>query len=398
MNIKKILLSGLVLLLASSCNSYSNLESSKKMEEKDETVINVNENYQEQKNDESINAEIDSNDDIVEINQKDQTVIKNNKSNSINSEKKDVDTGNLLVNMPKVIYSNYPAKEITYSFSKTEYASDVTFLVSDSRLKIENNKMYATGDFEKPIDVIVKVMSEHCDPVIRKVSVSTYNPVSNFETRMKFYEENLIKEENKGGTIFVGDSYFDGYPKSKPPFWSDFYTDYQNEDKIFLMGASSSQIEQLEVSAERIVYPMKPKEIVMHIGFNDVHSGHLPVKDIYSRIVALVEQYRANLPDVKVYFIGVEPKKNGYTLGTANYNSSTIRATALTSMIKEYATSTEWFTYVDTMDIFVDENGVIKTNSYLSSDNSHPTLAAYDLIREKINAARGVKNNVVDNS
>ena len=84
MNIKKILLSGLVLLLASSCNSYSNLESSKKMEEKDETVINVNENYQEQKNDESINAEIDSNDDIVEINQKDQTVIKNNKSNSIN--------------------------------------------------------------------------------------------------------------------------------------------------------------------------------------------------------------------------------------------------------------------------------------------------------------------------
>ena len=143
---------------------------------------------------------------------------------------------------------------------------------------------------------------------------------------------------------------------------------------------------------------MKPKEIVMHIGFNDVHSGHLPVKDIYSRIVALVEQYRANLPDVKVYFIGVEPKKNGYTLGTANYNSSTIRATALTSMIKEYATSTEWFTYVDTMDIFVDENGVIKTNSYLSSDNSHPTLAAYDLIREKINAARGVTNNVVDNS
>lgn len=398
MNIKKILLSGLVLLLASSCSSYSDLESSKKVEEKDETVINVNENYQEQINDESMNAEIDSNDDIVEINKKDQTVIKNNKSNSINSEEKDIDTGNLLVNIPKVIYSNYPAKEITYSFSKTEYASDVTFLVSDSRLKIENNKMYATGDFEKPIDVIVKVMSKHCDPVIKKVSVSTYNPVSNFETRMKFYEENLIKEENKGGTIFVGDSYFDGYPKSKPPFWSDFYTDYQNEDKIFLMGASSSQIEQLEVSAERIVYPMEPKEIVMHIGFNDVHSGHLPVKDIYSRIVALVEQYRANLPDVKVYFIGVEPKKNGYTLGTANYNSSTIRATALTSMIKEYATSTEWFTYVDTMDIFVDANGVIKTNSYLSSDNSHPTLAAYDLIREKINAARGVTNNVVDNS
>jgi len=385
MNIKKVLLSGLVLLMTSSCSSLSKIEQKVKTNLEKENIVLENTIIEEKKEDIVIEQEIENGsvDSVVE------SISKNpNKNNAVKNEVVDVDKGYLIVDIPKKIYSNYPAKEIVYSFSNEEYASEVTYMVSDSRLKIEDHKMYATGTFDTPIDVIVKVLSENCEPVIRKVNVSTYNPVSNFETRMKFYEENLIKEENKGGTIFVGDSYFDGYPKSKPPFWSDFYTDYQNEDKIFLMGASSSQIEQLEVSAERIVYPMEPKEIIMHIGFNDVHSGHLPVQDIYARIIALVEQYRENLPNVKVYFIGVEPKKNGYTLGTANYNSSTIRATALTEKIKEYAKNSSWFTYVDTLDIFVGSDGVIKTNSYLSTDNSHPTLQAYDLIRERINSAR----------
>ena len=63
------------------------------------------------------------------------------------------------------------------------------------------------------------------------------------------------------------------------------------------MGISSSQIEQLEIMSERIVYPMEPKEIVMHIGFNDVHTGKLPVEEIYSRIVALVNKFKEKFID-----------------------------------------------------------------------------------------------------
>lgn len=327
------------------------------------------------------------------------SISSNNSSSNIISSSSEIliDKGTLEIDIPSTIYSNYPAKDITYNFSKEEYASELRYLVSDSRLKIENGKIYAKGVFDQPFDVTVKVISEHHSPIVKKVNVSTYNGGINLETKLQHYEENIIKEENKGGTIFIGDSYFDGCPKTNPPFWKDFYTDYVNENKTFLMGISSSQIEQLEIMSERIVYPMEPKEIVMHIGFNDVHTGKLPVEEIYSRIVSLVNKFREKLPNVKIYYIGVEPKKNGYTSGTAHYVSSTVRAPLLTEKMKGFSAENEWFTYVDTMDIFV-TNGVINTNAYLSSDLSHPTLTSYDKIREKINEARGVNNNVVDNS
>jgi hypothetical protein len=56
-----------------------------------------------------------------------------------------------------------------------------------------------------------------------------------------------------------------------------------------------------------------------------------------------------------------------------------------------YSLEKDWFTYVDTMSVFV-EDGVINQEAYLSSDLSHPTLVAYDEIRALINEARGVEN------
>jgi hypothetical protein len=157
------------------------------------------------------------------------------------------------------------------------------------------------------------------------------------------------------------------------------------------MGISSQRIEHLEVTSERIVYPMEPKEIVMHIGFNDVHTGTYEVEEIYSRITALCEEFKRRLPDVKIYYTGVEPKKNGYTEGSQYYHSSTVKAPLLTQKMKDYSLEKDWFTYVDTMGVFV-EDGVINQEAYLSSDLSHPTLVAYDEIRALINEARGVEN------
>ena len=312
-------------------------------------------------------------------------------SSSSSSKDDDISKGYLKVEVPKVIYSNYPAKNITYSFSNPEYSSSLEYVVSDERLKIENDKIWATGNFESPINVSILVISEHFDAIQFSISVSTFNGGINLETKVQYYEKNVIKEENKGGTIFIGDSYFDGVLSSGvPPFWKDFYTDYANEPKTFLMGISSQRIEHLEITSERIVYPMAPKEIILHIGFNDVHTGTFEVEEIYSRITALCEEFKEKLPDVKIYYTGVEPKKNGYTESSQHYYSSTVKAPALTQKMKDYAVDKDWFIYVDTMDVFV-EDGVIKTESYLSSDLSHPTLEAYDEIRKRINIARGVE-------
>lgn len=301
---------------------------------------------------------------------------------------KPVDKGTMTVSAPTSIYSNYPGKEIKVTFSKPEYATDVTFTTDNANVTVVDGKIAATGVYSSAFNVTVTASAENFETKTFTVRVSTYDNYG-AETKVQYYEKNIIKDENKGGIIFVGDSYFDGFPNTtgSPPFWADFYYDYQNE-KAFLMGISSSQINDLEVVSERIVYPMQPKEIVVHIGFNDVHSGNLTVDELYSRITTLCAQYKERLGDVKVYFIGVEPKKDCYEQSTAYYESSTVKAPALTAKIKEYAASNDWFTYVDTLQIFTDGQTIV-SDSYLHCDLSHPSLHAYDAIRLAINTARG---------
>ncbi len=301
------------------------------------------------------------------------------------------DLGKMSIDPPTTLYSNYPAKDLNITFADDRFASAVTYEYDCDKLFIEDGKIYAKGIFASPEMVTVTASSLY-DSVTFTVNISTFDNNINAEAKVQYYEDNHITNANKGGIIFVGDSYFDGYPSSTtglPPFWSDFYTDYADE-KAFLMGISQSMIDTLEVVSERLVYPMEPSEIVVHIGFNDVHHSSNTPEHLAERIIALVEQYKERLPDVKVYFIGVEPKKNGYTEGNQYYYSSTVKATALTELIKNYAETSEWFTYVDTLPIFINDNGTINTSSYLTTDQSHPTLEAYDRIREKINEARGI--------
>jgi lysophospholipase L1-like esterase len=292
----------------------------------------------------------------------------------------------MFINAPDNVYANYPAKPLDISFADDRFASDVTFEVNNPSVFVENGKIYAKGTFDKEVTVTVKATSKYSSTEFT-VKVSTFNKNS-AETKVQYYEEHIIKPENKGGTIFVGDSYFDGYKMDALPFWKDFYADNASDEKFFLMGISSAQIDTLEIVSERIVYPMEPSEIVVHIGFNDVHHGPLTVDALYARIIALCEQYKERLPQVTVYFMGVEPKKNGYTAGTQYYESSTFKAAALTEKMIEYAEKTDWFVYLDTMPIFVNSDGTINQSSYLSTDLSHPTLDAYDRIREVFREAR----------
>lgn len=220
------------------------------------------------------------------------------------------DKGTMTVDAPEKIYTNYAPKPITVTFSNPAFASEVTYTASDSRVAFKDGGIYATGAFDSATNVTVTAKSEYHTQTFT-VNVSSFNK-DNAETKVQYYENNIIKAENKGGTIFIGDSYFDGYKKESPPFWSDFYTDY-TDGKTFLMGISSSQIDTWEIVSERIVYPMEPSEIVFHIGFNDTYHSSNSAYEIASRIIALLEEFCAKLPNTKIYYCSVEPKKNALT-------------------------------------------------------------------------------------
>lgn len=155
------------------------------------------------------------------------------------------------------------------------------------------------------------------------------------------------------------------------------------------MGLSSSQIHQLEIASERIVYPMEPSEIVVHIGHNDMHHGNLTVDEFVARLTSLFEEYHRRLPNAKIYYCGVEAKKSAADEGSNRYESSFVKAPAVNSAVKALAQQNDWLVYVDTPTIFYSADGTINKNMYPSTDGSHPSLVAYDLMRLAIDKARG---------
>ena len=308
--------------------------------------------------------------------------------------KADPDVGTMSLSAPSAIYSNYAGKDITVNFTKPWYNGAVTYTTDNPNVFVENGKVYATGTFSSAVNVTITATTEH-HTATAVVNVSTYNSTIKVESKLEYYEANIIKDENKGGMIFVGDSYVDGQLNSAtgmPPFWNDFYTDWAGE-KAFLMGMSSSKIDELEIASERIVYPMEPSEIVVHIGHNDIHSDTpRPTDEIIARIKALLTEYHTKLPNAKIYYLSVDPKKQATDPNNKRHQSSFVSAPALNAAMKAFAETEDWLTYVDTTFIFYGNGGTtVNTNMYPEDDLSHPSLYAYDLMRYALNKARGVE-------
>jgi len=298
------------------------------------------------------------------------------------------EVGTMKIEAPKKIYTNYAPKPIKVTFSNPEFASEVTYTSSDSRVAFKDGGIYATGAFSSPTNVTVIASSEYHTESFT-VNVSEFK-LNNDEATVQYYEKTFIKPENKGGTIFIGDSYFSGQLKNgKPSFWSDFYDDY-TDGKTFLLGISGSKIANWEVVAERIVYPMEPKEIVFHIGFNDIHdANNKSAYEIATRIIALLEQFREKLPNTKIYYCSIEPKKNALDSGSTFYEKSMIYAPMINTMLEAYTYENKNVKYVDTRSLFFNEDGTINKSLYLSTDLSHPTLEAYDRYKRAIERVRG---------
>ena len=304
------------------------------------------------------------------------------------------DYGSMTLNVPAEIYSNYAGKDVSVTFSKPGYNGDVTYTTDNANVFVENGKIFAKGNFASAVTVTVTAVTEH-HTATATVKVSTFNGDINAETKVQYYENNIIKEENKGGMIFVGDSYFDGYKMESIPFWKDFYKDFEGE-KAFLMGLSSSQIHQLEIVSERIVYPMEPSEIVVHIGHNDMHHGSLTVDQFVARLTALLQEYHTKLPEAKIYFIAVDPKKAAADEGSNRYESSFVKAPAVNAAMEAFAEANDWLKFVDTTYIFYGEGESINKHMYPTNDGSHLTLQGYDLVRVAVNQARGKTDDIVN--
>ncbi len=106
-----------------------------------------------------------------------------------------------------------------------------------------------------------------------------------------------------GGILFIGSSSIRGWKLD------DYFADLP----VINRGFGGSQIADSTHFAERIVFPYKPKTIVLYAGDNDMAAGKTP-KQVAADYGAFVAKLQATLPKVKIVFIAIKPSIKRWAL------------------------------------------------------------------------------------
>lgn len=184
----------------------------------------------------------------------------------------------------------------------------------------------------------------------------------NAEVLTREEEYKLKFNSPKNPTVFFGDSFFD-----EKNFWKTFYTDFEDLN-CFTVGISGSQTKHWYDARDRLIKAYDPKNIVIHIGTNDINDTALmlTVDQYYNKITAFLELIVNEFPQTPIYYFGIE-NRNGDQGGKNQYSQ------AVTAKIKdEFAGRFTNFHYLDTPAIFNAE-----PNKYVSKDNIHPSAEGY---------------------
>ena len=83
--------------------------------------------------------------------------------------------------------------------------------------------------------------------------------------------------------------------------WKTLAQDF-SEYKVVNRGFGGSQIADSTFYADRIIFPYKPRLIVLGAGSNDINAGK-PPEQVAADFEAFVEKVRAALPDARIAFM-----------------------------------------------------------------------------------------------
>lgn len=219
---------------------------------------------------------------------------------------------------------------------------------------------------------LVEITSEHFEGEFT-VYVAQDKHSSEVGSLMTRYGKAAYPEE--GRTLFMGDSFFD-----TNQFWTNFYTSaFYSDYNAFSMGISATTASQWYCYAQKLIFPYSPKNVVIHIGTNDINDNHDSVQAAEDAITDLLDLIHEELPETKVYFFGVEASV------AFSYNLSIEKGVNALSV--EYAKkNSTWCTYLDSPSQFAKVDGSADS-SLLRADGLHPLLTSYVIYK---NLLKGV--------
>lgn len=279
---------------------------------------------------------------------------------SSSSSNENIDYGTLSFEDMR-IYLNYPGEAPKPIFSNENYKGDIHYSIhNETAVKYENGVFVAL----KPnYRVLVTATTPY-----HKATFKIQTLEMAYESQVAAHEQDWKASGSlTNGTLFVGDSFFDTY------FWSDFYNTY-GKYNTRTHGIGGTTTTDWEVFATRLIYPVQPKNIVMHCGTNNLFDDLKTAEVTIEETTRLLDTLHKKLPNTKFYYFGIEPRTGA--IRGLNFADSIQRIHDTNAGIIQYCNKNkEWLTYLDSPSLCYYEDGTVKVNFF--RDGCHPTLESY---------------------
>jgi len=186
--------------------------------------------------------------------------------------------------------------------------------------------------------------------------------ISRFQEQIKDRKLQWLEKGNDGRTtLFIGDSFFDPY------FWSNFYTEsYLGKDALVL-GIGSTTTYDWETWATEWLKDIKPKNIVMHMGTNNIYDDGDDVEATVSALKNMFAVIHENVPDTPIYWFGISYRSYG--------DAKIEKTTEVNNQIKEWCEEQDYMTYIDTPN---------KLTNDMLFDGTHPAPEYYYVFKDAL--------------
>lgn len=181
-----------------------------------------------------------------------------------------------------------------------------------------------------------------------------------------FKKQDSLQPPPKNAILFVGSSSFRLWHNVQAAFPG--YT-------IINRGFGGSTLPDVIQYADDIIFPYKPKEIVIYCGENDIASSDtITSKIVFTRFEKLFTLIRKKMPKVPVVFVAMKPSPS-----REKYHQKLLQANLL---IKNYLSRQSKAAYVDVYKLML-ENGKPDESLYIN-DRLHMNAKGYAIWQKAI--------------
>ena len=270
-------------------------------------------------------------------------------------------------------WTDYPESEFFPVFSDSSKEEKLSFTYDKEKLQIDETKHTVKG-LVAGIHRVKAVSENYTAQFAVKVrtvdkELSYFKPEAHWLTYVGQMKK-IWKEKGRDGhtTVFIGDSFFD-----EAAFWTNFYEEYYPGKDALCFGIGSTTSFTWETLTDTFLAEMSPKNIVMHIGTNNIYDKYGEADDTIENIQRMFVLMHDRLPDTKIYYFAITQR------GYEDFRNQYAIVETVNEAMKGWCEERRWITFLDTCaDLPV---------NMLKTDKIHPLLSSYQVFTDALNSS-----------